>query len=229
MDHHWPQSKALEQKWSGWVVHHSALCKFTDLRRHAHILKWFGVGAGDEVIVPAYTHSATALSVLHCGAKPVMIDIKDDFHHWYWWDQKKITPNTKVIMPVDIARLALWLCCCKWAGEWTCCEALFKTNHKNQEKLGRILVLSDAHIPSVQRSMVWKQGAYGCNDLFFVQVKNITTQQAVLSAYNLRAPFDNEAEYAWLRMMSLNGQTKDAFPNPKPGMALWYRWSPVLR
>ncbi len=43
------------------------------------ILRWFGVGAGDEVIIPSYTYSATALAVLNMGATPIMVDVKDDF------------------------------------------------------------------------------------------------------------------------------------------------------
>ena len=44
------------------------------------MLRWFGVGEGDEVIVPAYTYSATANVVIHCGAKPVMVDVGKDFN-----------------------------------------------------------------------------------------------------------------------------------------------------
>ena len=69
------------------------------------MLRWFGVKAGDEVIVPAYTYSATANVVIHCGAKPVFVDIGDDFNISVSEIKKAITPNTKVIMPVDIAGL----------------------------------------------------------------------------------------------------------------------------
>ncbi|MEO8584307.1 MAG: DegT/DnrJ/EryC1/StrS aminotransferase family protein, partial [Flavitalea sp.] len=67
------------------------------------ILKWFGVGPGDEVIIPAYTYSATALAVLQCGATPVMVDINNDFTIDPVKVREAITVNTKVIMPVDIA------------------------------------------------------------------------------------------------------------------------------
>ena len=62
-----------------------------------------GIGPGDEVIVPAYTYSATALAVLHCGAIPVMVDITNDFTIDVNAIEKAITPKTKIIMPVDIA------------------------------------------------------------------------------------------------------------------------------
>lgn len=68
-------------------------------------MKWFGIKEGDEVIIPAYTYSATALAVLHCGATPVMVDVKDDFTVNPDEIKKAITAKTKVIMPVDIAGL----------------------------------------------------------------------------------------------------------------------------
>src|SRR5579885_3178684 len=79
----------------------------------ALVLKWLGIGPGDEVIVPAYTYAATALAVLHAGAKPVMVDIKDDFTI----DPEKIaaaiTPKTKAILAVDL-------------GGWPCDYATIK-------------------------------------------------------------------------------------------------------
>src|SRR6185312_872455 len=67
------------------------------------VLKWWGVGPGDEVIVPAYTYAATALVVLHAGATPVMVDVLDDFTIDPAEVSRVITPRTKAIFPVDIA------------------------------------------------------------------------------------------------------------------------------
>src|SRR6185295_12562668 len=70
------------------------------------MLRWFGVKEGDEVIVPAYTYSATANVVIHCGAKPVMVDINaDDFNSSIFAIEKAISLKTKVIIPVDIGGL----------------------------------------------------------------------------------------------------------------------------
>src|SRR6185369_17909962 len=65
------------------------------------MLRWFGVKENDEVILPAYTYSATANVVIHCGAKPVFVDVQDDFNVDVNEIKKAITPKTKVIMPVD--------------------------------------------------------------------------------------------------------------------------------
>ncbi|MBS1734065.1 MAG: DegT/DnrJ/EryC1/StrS family aminotransferase [Bacteroidetes bacterium] len=213
-----PKVKALEHEVIRLSGAPQALCVNSWTSGAMLMLKWFGVGAGDEVIVPAYTYSATALSVLHCGAKPVMIDIKDDFTIDIDEVRKKITPNTKVIMPVDIAG---WPCDYAAVNELVnepAVKALFKANHKNQEKLGRILVLSDAAHSIGAKIDGMETGVLTDVTIFsFHAVKNITTAEGGVICLNLPAPFDNEAEYAWLRMMSLNGQTKDAFTKSKAG------------
>ena len=66
-------------------------------------LHWLGIGKGDEVIVPAYTYCATALAVLHVGATPVMVDVKDDFNIDPEKVKEAITTKTKAIIPVDFA------------------------------------------------------------------------------------------------------------------------------
>ena len=69
------------------------------------MLRWFGIGDEDEVILPAYTYSATANVIVHCGAKPVFVDSGSDFNLSVEEVEKAITPATKVIMPVDFAGL----------------------------------------------------------------------------------------------------------------------------
>ena len=69
------------------------------------MLRWFGVKEGDEVILPAYTYSATANVVIHCGAKPVFVDVGDDFNILPSEIENAINKNTKVIMPVDFGGL----------------------------------------------------------------------------------------------------------------------------
>src|SRR5690606_16750028 len=106
------------------------------------MLKWFGLEPGDEVIVPAYTYSATALAVIHANAKPVMVDVTDDVNISLEAIEKAITPNTKVIMPVDIAG---WPCDYDQINELVIRKkSLFRASNEVQDKLGRILVISDA-------------------------------------------------------------------------------------
>ena len=182
------------------------------------VLKWFGIQEGDEVIIPAYTYSATALAVIHCGAKPVMIDITDDFTINTALIEQAITDKTKVIMPVDIAG---------WPADYTgiidivnkdSVKNIFTPTSSKQIALGRILVLSDA---------AHSIGAY-YNDLpachfsditifSFHAVKNITTAEGGAICLNLPDSFDSEEEFKLMKLYTLNGQNKDAFSKTQGG------------
>jgi len=213
-----PKVKALEQEVIKLSGAPQALCVNSWTSGAMLMLKWFGIGPGDEVIIPAYTYSATALAVLHCGGVPVMVDIKDDFTIDIDKIREKITPHTKVIMPVDIAG---------WPADYkaindlvqdTAVKTQFTPTHKNQEKLGRILVLSDAAHSIGATFNGEETGTLTDITIFsFHAVKNITTAEGGVICINLPEPFNNADEYAYLRMMTLNGQTKDAFTKSKAG------------
>ena len=213
-----PKVKALEQEVIKLSGAPQALCVNSWTSGAMLMLKWFGVGPGDEVIIPAYTYSATALAVLHCGAKPVMIDINDDFTLNTEHIREKITPATKVIMPVDIAG---WPCDYESINQLVnepSVKDKFIATHRNQEKLGRILVLSDAAHSIGAKVNEVETGLLTDITIFsFHAVKNITTAEGGVICINLPAPFNNDEEYAYLRMMTLNGQTKDAFTKSKAG------------
>lgn len=181
-------------------------------------LKWFGVGHGDEVIVPAYTYSATALAVYHLGAKPVIVDVKDDFTIDPRKVREAVTEKTKAIIPVDVAG---------WPADYDSINALvnendvkarFKPSTKEQEKLGRILVLSDA-AHSIGATYKGKpNGSLADITVFsFHAVKNVTTAEGGAVVLKLPKPFNEEEEYKKLRLMILNGQTKDAYTKTKAG------------
>jgi dTDP-4-amino-4,6-dideoxygalactose transaminase len=182
------------------------------------VLKWFGVKEGDEVIVPAYTYSATALAVLHCGAIPVMVDVTNDFTLDVIAVEKAITSKTKVIMPVDIAG---------WPCDYDAINELvnkgsainqFVAESDKQALLGRILVVSDA---AHSIGAIYKRLPAGkLTDLTifsFHAVKNITTAEGGAICLNLPASFDNEEEYKLMKLYTLNGQNKDAFTKSQAG------------
>ena len=100
-----PKVKALEEEVSRLTGVSHTLCVNSWTSGAILVLKWFGIEEGDEVIIPAYTYSATALAVLHCGAVPVMVDVNDDFTVNIDAIRAAITDKTKVIIPVDIAGL----------------------------------------------------------------------------------------------------------------------------
>ena len=213
-----PKVKALETEVIKLTQSKEALCVNSWTSGAILMLKWFGVKEGDEVIIPAYTYSATALAVLHCGATPVMLDIKNDLTIDENLIANKITEKTKIIMPVDIAG---WPCNYEAINDLVKQKEIiskFQATSVAQTKLGRILVISDAAHSIGARISGKDTGVLTDITIFsFHAVKNITTAEGGVICLNLPAPFDNVAEYAYLRMMTLNGQTKDAFSKSKAG------------
>lgn len=182
------------------------------------ILKWYGIGQGDEVIIPSYTYSATALAVLNIGAIPIMIDVANDFNIDTTLIKQKINNKTKAIMPVDLGGLP----CDYHEIMQIICEPevrnIFNPQNERQYKLGRILLLSDsAHsIGSIYKGKPTPQST-DFSIYSFHSVKNITTGEGGAITLNLPAPFNNDEEYKFLKSFSLNGQTKSAFEKNQPG------------
>ena len=98
-----PKTKKFEKMLTAYGGHKVTLCVNSASAGLELMLRWFGVKEGDEVIVPAYTYSATANVVVHCVATVVFADVCPDFNASLQAIEKAITPHTKVIMPVDIA------------------------------------------------------------------------------------------------------------------------------
>lgn len=217
-----PKVKALEEEVSKLTGVSNVLGVNSWTSGAILILKWLGVKPGDEVIVPAYTYSATALSVLHCGATPVMVDVKEDFTIDPEKIRQAITNKTKVIMPVDFAGLTCDYDAINDIATDEEVVKLFNAESDNQKKLGRILVLSDA-AHSVGAMYKGKEaGSLTDITIFsFHAVKNITTAEGGVICINLPKPFDNVEEYKTMRLWTLNGQTKDAFTKSQGGGSNW--------
>src|SRR5438477_7092335 len=99
-----PRTKLFEKKITEYCGNKNTLCLNSATAGLEIMLRWFGVGEGDEVILPAYTYSATANVIVHCGATPVFVDVNsNDFNINLAAIEKAITSKTKVIMPVDFA------------------------------------------------------------------------------------------------------------------------------
>ena len=180
------------------------------------VLRWFGVGPGDEVIVPSYTYCASANIVLHVGAKPVLVDVGDDFNMDMAACRRAITPRTKCIMPVDIGGLpAAQDEAMRIAAD---AASAFVPNSDVQRLLGRPLVLSDAAHSFGAGLLGRKVGAIAdITGFSFHAVKNLTTAEGGALAFNLPAAFDADALYALFNTMSLHGQSKDALAKTRPG------------
>lgn len=211
-----PKVKRLEELVCYYTKVPNTLCVNSATSGLMLALSWFGVKKGDEVIIPAYTYAATALAVMHVGAKPVMVDVNKDFNISVPAIEKAITNKTKAIIPVDIAG---WPC--DYDGINSLIEAkkqCFKPNHPNQEKLGKILNLADsAHSIGANYKGKFTGVLADITVFSFHAVKNVTTAEGGAICLNLPKPFSNQEEYNLLRCLSLNGQTKDAFTKSKAG------------
>jgi dTDP-4-amino-4,6-dideoxygalactose transaminase len=181
-------------------------------------LHWFGISSGDEVIVPAYTYCATALAVMHLGAKPVMVDVEEDFNISPEEMRKAITTKTKAVISVDFGG---------WPCNYNCINSILNANKiksefvpstEIQNRLGRILFISDAAHSLGALYDSKRTGLHADITVFSLHaVKNITTAEGGLICLNMPLPFNNNEIYKTLRLWSLNGQTKDAFAKTKSG------------
>lgn len=214
-----PRTKQLEKELAGYVNAEQVLCVNSATAGLELMLRWFGVKEGDEVIVPAYTYSATANVVIHCGARPVLADVNaDDFNISVDKIRAAISPRTKVIMPVDIGGFP-----CDYDAvnklvreEWAI--RLFTPRGAPQDALGRILVLSDAAHSIGASAHGKKTGSLTDATVFsFHAVKNLTTAEGGAVCLNLPAPFNNNAVYRQLNTKSLHGQNKDALAKMQKG------------
>ncbi len=212
-----PRTKLFEKKITEYCGNKNTLCLNSATAGLEVILRWFGVGPGDEVILPAYTYSATANVVIHCGARPVFVDVNaHDFNISVAEIEKAITTATKVIMPVDFGGMP-----CDYDAIHAMVEKYrpgFAAATDNQKQLGRILVLSDAAHSLGASCKGVKTGALTDISVFsFHAVKNLTTAEGGAIALNLPAPFDNQLVYNQLCVTTLHGQNKDALAKTQKG------------
>lgn len=214
-----PKVKALEQEIKNLSNAQEVLCVNSWTSGAIMMLRWLGVKEGDEVIVPAYTYSATALAVMHAGGKPVMVDSEDDFNISVEAIRKAITPRTKAIIPVDVAGFPCDYDAIMSLVKEPKVQSQFVAETDNQQKLGRILVLNDAaHSLGAWYKKGMRTGSETDIAIFSLHaVKNVTTAEGGAICLNLPEPFDNAALYSELHRMSLNCQTKDAFSKSKAG------------
>ena len=180
-------------------------------------LRILGIGPGDEVIVPAYTYTATASVVCHVGATPVMVDVEQGT---YKMDKKQlaslINEKTKAIIPVDIAGVIE-----DYDEILSVAESkkdLFKPDGKYQEIYGRVVIMADsAHgFGAGQRGKMSGEIA-DFTSFSFHAVKNFTTAEGGAMTWRDHDGVDNDEMYNQYMLYSLHGQNKDALAKTKLG------------
>ncbi len=176
------------------------------------VLRWWGVGPGDEVLLPAITYAATANIVLHCGATPVILDIDPDSYQLTPETiARAVGPRTKVVMPVDLAGWPVDYAGIREVLERPEVRSQFVASNERQHLLGRPLFLADA----AHSFGAWVDGKRlgGQADVVgfsFHAVKNLTTAEGGGLCWNLPAGLDGGAFRSWIKTWSLHGATRDA-------------------
>lgn len=213
-----PKTRLLEEKLADYTGGKAAVCLNSATAGLELALRWFGVKEGDEVILPAYTYCATANVVMHCGATPVLVDVGEDFNIDVAKIADAITERTKVIMPVDIAGMPINYGALKALLAEEKVKTLFKPATKEQEQLGRIMVLADA-AHSIGASYNGKNSGTlaDLSSFSFHAVKNLPTAEGGAVVINLPDDFDALAVQKQFKVKSLHGQTKDALEKTKAG------------
>lgn len=212
-----PRTKKFEKEISAYCGAKTTIAVSAWTTGMEVLLRWWGVGPGDEVIIPAYTYCASANVVLHTGATPVMVDINpEDFNLSLAEVAAKITAKTKVIMPVDIGGFpcdyeALFLLVAEKKN-------LFNPSSEQQAQLGRILIAADAAHSFGATYNKKRVGSLADITVFsFHAVKNLTTAEGGAITFNLPEGFDHDEIYKTFNIKILHGQSKDALAKTQKG------------
>lgn len=212
-----PEVKEFERRIAEYIGVDKAVALSSATASLEAALHVLGVGEGDEVIVPAYTYTASASPVVHKGAKLVIIDsAPETFEMDYDKVAEAINENTKAVVPVDLGGMV-----CDYDRLFEIVEAkrdIFKPANKLQETIGRVAVISDgAHaFGSIKKGV--KVGAIADFTSFsFHAVKNLTTAEGGALSWKTIEGMDNDELYHELQLYSLHGQSKDALSKNKAG------------
>lgn len=214
-----PKTKLFESEIAKLCGTNKAVCLNSATAALELILRVLKIGEGDEVIVPAYTYTASASPVCHVGAKLVLIDVdKDTFEMDYSKLESKITDKTKAIIAVDIAGIVADYDKIFEIVEKT--KAKFTPKNDIQKLYNRIIVLADgAHSVGAKRNNKMAGNIADFTSFSFHAVKNLTTGEGGAATWKSVPGLDDEALYKEFQLLSLHGQTKDALH--KNGLGNW--------
>lgn len=212
-----PRTKAFEQRIAAVCRTPRAVCLNSATAALELTLRVLGVGEGDEVIVPAYTYTATASVGVHVGARLVMVDCGADTYEMdYDAVEAAITERTKAILPVDLAGVVADYPRLLAIAEGA--RGKFRPRTDVQRAMGRIAVVADAaHAFGAQREgkMAGEWADFTC--FSFHAVKNLTTAEGGAVVWR---PIDGMADddlYRRYQLLSLHGQSKDALAKTQLG------------
>lgn len=218
-----PRTKELEKKLSEYCHTSKTVCLNSATAAEELNFRICGIGDGDEVIVPAYTYTATASAAIHCGAKVVFVDSqKDSTEMDYDKVAAAITERTKAIVAVDLAGIVA-----DYDRLYSIANdkrTLFNARKGNdlgakiQQTLGRVLIFSDcAHGLGASRNGKMTGSIADFTSFSFHAVKNFTTAEGGAATWRDISGVDNEEIYHQYQLYSLHGQSKDALAKTQLG------------
>lgn len=224
-----PKTKELEKKITKWLGTSKVVCLNSQTAAAETGLRLLGIGENDEVIVPAYTYSASASVVCHIGANLVLIDCQQDSLEMdYDALETAITEKTKVIIPVDLGGIP-----CDYDRIFEIVEKkrnLFQPSNEIQKAYGRIIVMADsAHAFGANWHDQMVGNVADLTTFSFHAVKNFTTAEGGALVWKEHDKLDNEAMYNQCQLLSLHGQSKDALTKTQLGaweydiVGPWYK------
>ena len=224
-----PRTKELEREVASLCGVNRAVCLNSQTSCAEMTLRLLGINDGDEVITSAYTYTASASVVCHVGAKLVLIDTQEDSLEMdYDKLAEAITERTKVIIPVDIGGIP-----CDYNRIYEIVESkkeLFQPENELQKAFGRVIVMADA---AHALGAVWQDKMVGSiadfTNFSFHAVKNLTTAEGGAVTWREINGIDSEKIYHQYQLLSLHGQSKDAFAKTQLGaweydiIGPWYK------
>lgn len=230
-----PRTKELERRLAEYCHTSKVVCLNSATAAEELNFRICGIGEGDEVIVPAYTYTATASAAIHCGAKVIFVDSqKDNCEMDYEKVAEAITEKTKAVVAVDLGGII-----CDYDKLYAAVESrkeLFKAKEGNslgariQQAKGRVLVFADcAHALGASRNGKMAGAWADFTDFSFHAVKNFTTAEGGAATWRDIPGIDNEEIYKQYQLYSLHGQSKDALAKTQLGaweydiVGPWYK------
>ena len=230
-----PRTKELEKRLAEYCHTSKVVCLNSATAAEELNFRVCGIGEGDEVIVPAYTYTASASAAIHCGAKVVFVDSqKDCVEMDYEKVAEKITEKTKAIVAVDLGGIV-----CDYDKLFEVVEkkrSLFRAKEGDslgariQQALGRIIIFSDAaHALGASRNGKMAGEIADFTDFSFHAVKNFTTAEGGASTWRSIEGISDDELYHQYQLLSLHGQSKDALAKSQIGaweydiIGPWYK------
>lgn len=230
-----PRTKELEKRLAEFCGTSKMVCLNSATAAEELNFRICGIGPGDEVIVPAYTYTASAAAAIHCGAKVIFVDSqKDNCEMDYDKVAEAITEKTKVIVAVDLGGII--------ADYDRLFEVVESKKHhfkakegdslgtRIQQAIGRVIVFADgAHSLGASKNGKMAGNIADFTDFSFHAVKNFTTAEGGASTWKDIPGIDNDEMYKQYQLYSLHGQSKDALAKTQIGaweydiVGAWYK------